>query len=68
MVFLGLHEQQALGFSSTTQLQRLSSINLIKQGSLPEILVPESKIQFFNDEPKTTYTLVLRYHPFKSTQ
>jgi len=35
--------------------------------SLPEVLVPESKIQFINDEPKTTYLVVLKYRPYRKT-
>jgi hypothetical protein len=32
------------------------------------VLVPESKIQFFNDEPKTTYIVSLKFRPFNKSQ
>lgn len=66
LVFLGLVEQKSLGYSSSAQIQKLAGINIkpSSQDSLPEVTVPESKIQFFNDEPKTTYMVTLRYKPF----
>ena len=66
MIFLGLHEQSALGFKSMQQVQKLSKINLVKcpDEPLPEVTVPESKIQFFNDLPKNTYILVTKYKKF----
>lgn len=66
LVFLGLTEQKSLGYYNATQIQKLSGINIKPsvEDNLPEVTIPESKIQFFNDEPKTCYTVVLRYRPF----
>jgi hypothetical protein len=62
LIFLGLHEQSQLGFQSIQHIQKLSSINLLPSEGLPEVTVPESRIQFINDLPKTTYILVARFY------
>lgn len=44
MMFLGLHEQQSLGFVNAQQVQRLSYINLRRSDNLPEVSIPENRI------------------------
>lgn len=46
LIFLGIQEQNILGLKTNSQIQKLSSINLLRtvDDIFPEVTVPESKI------------------------
>ena len=63
--FLGLHEQQDIGFNLPDQLHRISDINLSISGQ-PKVKIPSNSLNVYDGEPKVFYKVDLSYYKWPS--
>jgi hypothetical protein len=64
MIFLGLHEQNNLGFNSFELLHRASQVNL-KEGDA-RISIEENNLKVQGDITKIFYSISVEFTKFKS--